>query len=688
MRLFKNGVGRPSNEIKKKRRLFIATCVCMVLITVIFVGTKVNSNKIKAAIVLSDNNKKIYFYNYKQEDINGVLEFKRIGNYLNAAFYKRGDVNLDGIINEDDANLILNHITGNIKLNNIQLKIADVNNDGKVSAVDAKKVLQQKNYKICLAKSKSECKWDKIKNNQQSKLDVSKSQIVNIYLKSDKSDKIYTLKSIDFRVIVKEKGSIELKNNATKSINIRYNKSKKNKNEYGIDGIFVINRQDNVLTSAIYRRGDVNLDNFVNEEDAKLILDYIVGNVKLNNSQLKIADVNNDGKVSVVDAKKVLQQEENPGGFKNYKICISMYNSKMCDWDELASNVIRKTILYNPGTYYIHILDVNNNKVYEKYKSIYVDKIVKPTTTTTSKPKPSIEMSKYMDNWRVNTGGIVSVKVTDTKLESVTSSNPGVMVIRYLQYNKQTSSYEYDLIALGVGETKITATAKSGDKVSYTYTVSDDHSPSSEFINNKYSKDIVSGIDIYTENTCNSNNKKNIVAAISKLPEHAKNSVSEVYIKTDKTFEAFVEPSVVAYTTGRRAVFRCSLGIKNNEYGTEQVVSHEFGHSVAFYYEIFTGSSLYNVEKNISAKKYFDGATNEIKKKILRPDAYDNINEYFAAMYAGYTLRNTYGVSEKETDNLKFKFKTKLSNGKNYDLYPVIKKEVEECKKTLKYHRN
>lgn len=52
MKLFENGVGRPSNEIKKKRKIFIASIIvlCIALVSVIaFTLTKVSTNRLKGA---------------------------------------------------------------------------------------------------------------------------------------------------------------------------------------------------------------------------------------------------------------------------------------------------------------------------------------------------------------------------------------------------------------------------------------------------------------------------------------------------------------------------------------------------------------------------------------------------------------------------------------------------------------
>jgi hypothetical protein len=54
----------------------------------------------------------------------------------------KGDVNGDGKITAVDARMILQHVAGINKLDEHQLKLADVNGDGKISAVDARRVLR------------------------------------------------------------------------------------------------------------------------------------------------------------------------------------------------------------------------------------------------------------------------------------------------------------------------------------------------------------------------------------------------------------------------------------------------------------------------------------------------------------------------------------------------------------------
>lgn len=64
MKLFENGVGRPSNEIKKQRKIFIASAItlCIALVSVFaFALTKVNVNNMKGAATLNAKDVRLDF---------------------------------------------------------------------------------------------------------------------------------------------------------------------------------------------------------------------------------------------------------------------------------------------------------------------------------------------------------------------------------------------------------------------------------------------------------------------------------------------------------------------------------------------------------------------------------------------------------------------------------------------------
>ncbi len=62
-----------------------------------------------------------------------------------------------------------------------------------------------------------------------------------------------------------------------------------------------------VVVTGDYITGDVNNDGKVTAIDARNVLQYAAGTKTLNSQQLKCADVNNDGKVTAFDARKILQ---------------------------------------------------------------------------------------------------------------------------------------------------------------------------------------------------------------------------------------------------------------------------------------------------------------------------------------------------------------------------------------------
>ena len=77
MKLFENGVGRPSNEIKRKRKIFIASAVilCIALVSVLaFVLTKVRTDKLQGAA------KGTGFINLKVKSSFINYKFSRLGN--------------------------------------------------------------------------------------------------------------------------------------------------------------------------------------------------------------------------------------------------------------------------------------------------------------------------------------------------------------------------------------------------------------------------------------------------------------------------------------------------------------------------------------------------------------------------------------------------------------------------------
>lgn len=60
-------------------------------------------------------------------------------------YYRRGDINKDGIISSADASLLEGYLGGKTKFDEIQLAYADVNNDGKVDSADLNLINEKSN---------------------------------------------------------------------------------------------------------------------------------------------------------------------------------------------------------------------------------------------------------------------------------------------------------------------------------------------------------------------------------------------------------------------------------------------------------------------------------------------------------------------------------------------------------------
>ena len=199
MKLFENGVGRPSNETLKKRRIFIAS-VIIAIVAVIFVGVyalnglnlsnltgearKVDVSQeypYKEGSRIYLDNVKVYltskvkllyskktgtYYVSSNKLENGRISItkdeKNVGNSKKIAGWitesdliaskiaendseeqetLTGDVDLNGEISSIDASLIQKYVAGLMELTEEQLVFADVNGDGEVTLVDSKLIL-------------------------------------------------------------------------------------------------------------------------------------------------------------------------------------------------------------------------------------------------------------------------------------------------------------------------------------------------------------------------------------------------------------------------------------------------------------------------------------------------------------------------------------------------------------------
>lgn len=140
MKLFKNGVGRPSNETRKKRKLFVFGTVTLSIVSGLLVALLISH--------ISINN----------------LSGKALGNYS-------GDIDGDGLVTQKDVQKIMRFSSKLEKYTSDELKIADMNKDGKITTKDvtlAKKVAS-KNYTIIFNNSRAKNPEGKMNNVEMGK---------------------------------------------------------------------------------------------------------------------------------------------------------------------------------------------------------------------------------------------------------------------------------------------------------------------------------------------------------------------------------------------------------------------------------------------------------------------------------------------------------------------------------------
>lgn len=60
--------------------------------------------------------------------------------------------------------------------------------------------------------------------------------------------------------------------------------------------------------SATYAMGDLNMDGTVDNQDVKILQDYILAKITLNSSQATLSDLNFDGQINGVDLSALRQK--------------------------------------------------------------------------------------------------------------------------------------------------------------------------------------------------------------------------------------------------------------------------------------------------------------------------------------------------------------------------------------------
>ena len=175
--------------------------------------------------------------------------------------YALGDVDMDGVVTNDDATMISRYVLGYITLKEEQLKLADVNEDGVVDLTDVTKLYNEKQIYVL-----GDVDMDGVVTGHDTAM-VSRYVLGYITLKEEQ------LKLAD----VNEDGVVDL-TDVTKLYNEKQ----------------------------IYVLGDVDMDGVVTGHDTAMVSRYVLDDTyTLTEKQLKLADVNEDGVVDQADADKL-----------------------------------------------------------------------------------------------------------------------------------------------------------------------------------------------------------------------------------------------------------------------------------------------------------------------------------------------------------------------------------------------
>lgn len=191
---------------------------------------------------------------YYCQDSSFELSGTKCKKVLVTSPYLIADTDHDNEITIDDVFIIQEYIVGKTKLDEFDLRLADVNKDGVVDNNDI--TLIQKYISI-------------------SNINVSKGTS-NLELEE----------------------AYKLGEDKLCPIDYKYDKEK--------DNCTFVKVSDAIKVDFIY--GDINKDKKIDASDLKILKSYLAGEVKLTDEQLMIADINNDGNINIED-EKTLEEE-------------------------------------------------------------------------------------------------------------------------------------------------------------------------------------------------------------------------------------------------------------------------------------------------------------------------------------------------------------------------------------------
>ncbi len=188
------------------------------------------------------------------QDAKEMREFleKYCGQDKNA-YYRMGDLNLDGTVNRDDYVALQNYMN-NKKTFEANLRLANMVDDFGIFYDDLEKLDELTKYEI------GDVNFD-------NKVDVTDKDLILNHIVGNKSLPYSAIWYAD----INGDGAIDKKD------------------------------FDEIEGQIDYEIGDVNFDHKINSDDKDLILNHNVGKIKLNDVALGYADFNRDGEVSMLD---------------------------------------------------------------------------------------------------------------------------------------------------------------------------------------------------------------------------------------------------------------------------------------------------------------------------------------------------------------------------------------------------
>ena len=212
-----------------------------------------------------------------------------------------GDINLNGVVDNNDLDLLNKYLAKTVDLSEIQLMAADVNSDGILSVGDAE------NIRLYVTGHTSGSEY-------LSKIGVS---IVCPKDYNDKNNMCVKETIVDAKYANYKRGDINLDgsiNTTDLDLLSKYLKKQANLNtvqinvaDYNNNGIVDSNdlyELEEYLNSDVIKvntLGDINSDNVIDSNDVTLLEKSVTKKINLSKEQLNYADMNEDGTVDAID---------------------------------------------------------------------------------------------------------------------------------------------------------------------------------------------------------------------------------------------------------------------------------------------------------------------------------------------------------------------------------------------------